>query len=349
MRLVIEKYISNREIVHYADDKALITSHFNNVFVNKDGKGYTISLPVQGWKHIFGHFRLFRRLLRLDKCNVVPVGENFNELVIIREGRVYHYDAAKRKLTQKLRLANCRNVLHQSIAVINNRELFFGEYGANPKRRAIFVYRSIDGGKSWIKVFEFPAGKIKHVHGCYWDKYEKKIWVFTGDFNGENYILVTDRDFNHVEWLGNGKQEWRACNAFFEFENVYWIMDSSLEDNFLIKLDRKTSEIIKLSAFPGPVWYIKKTIDNLYIAATACEKGNAVHDNYAHIFVSRDAEQWNEVAKFQHDGLPKGYFKFGVIGFADGKQHSKRFYLFGEALKGLDGKGAVCALKDTEL
>jgi hypothetical protein len=39
------------------------------------------------------------------------------------------------------------------------------------------------------------------------------------------------------------------------------------------------------------------------------------------------------------------YFKFGVLAFADGPQSSKEFVLFGEALKGLDGRSLIVGLE----
>jgi hypothetical protein len=336
------KNILPGEICHYASPEMMITSSYNRVFVNRNGREDSFSLPSDGWKSILGIFRLTRRALRLDKCNVVPVDGGF---VVVRQGRVYRYDEAARTLTQTLVLKNCRNVLHQSIAVIDGKELFFGEYGNNPNRAEVPVYRSTDGGRSWQPVFVFPAGRIKHVHGCYFDPIEKKVWVLTGDFKDECHILVADSEFKHIEWIGDGQQTFRTCNVFFEKDSVHWIMDSQLQDSFHIKLDRKTRKIEKKQPFPGPVWYIKRLEDGIYLAATAQEIGPGVKDGYAHLMASRDLETWQDVYLFEHDGLPKRWFKFGVIGFADGAQRSDNFYIFTEAVKGFDGRIALCAIE----
>ena len=62
--------------------------------------------------------------------------------------------------------------------------------------------------------------------------------------------------------------------------------------------------------------------------------------------VSKDLETWDDIYQFHHDRLPKRYFKFGVLGFADGYQTSNEFYMFAEAISGLDGKIAVCQLEN---
>lgn len=332
-----------REIIHYATDNLCISSQYNQVFVRKDGQETVIRLPGDGWKWIFSLSRLGRRALRLDKCNVVPVKD---DLVIIRQGVVYHYNSKEQRLTPTLNLKNCRNILHQSMLVTEQSDLFFGEYGNNASRAEVPIYRSKDSGKSWQTIFTFPAGKIKHVHGCYWDPFEQKIWVFTGDFAGECYALCTDRDFSHIEWVGDGQQAYRMCNAFFEPDSIHWVMDSQLEDSYHIRMDRKTRQVQKIALFPGPVWYIKRLTDGYFLAATAQEIGPGVHDKYSHLMVSKDLTHWEDIIQFEHDRFPKRFFKFGVIGFADGPQTSQGLYLFGEALKNMDGKSVLCQLTE---
>jgi hypothetical protein len=340
MKLNIKKII-DREICHFSSSDMMVTSKYRKIFVTKNDAEYKIRLPERWGERFCGLFRLSRRALRLDKCNVVPVE---NGLVIIRRGEVYHYDDAQKRLTHTLSLKNCRNVLHQSVAVINGKELYFGEYGNNSSRKEVPVYRSLNCGKKWEKVFVFPAGKIKHVHGCYYDPYEDMIWTLTGDFENECYVLRSDKDFNNIEWIGDGNQLYRACNVFFEEEKVHWIMDSPLQNSHHIQLDRKTRKISKGQLFPGPVWYIKRLEDGWYLAATAQEIGPGVKDQCAHLMVSKNLSEWEDVYQFHHDGFPKRYFKFGVIGFPDGQQDSGSFYIFTEAIKGLDGKTALCSI-----
>lgn len=342
MRLSIRSTLK-REIVHFASDDLVISSFHNKVFIKTNGQESMVRLPGDRWKWIFSLLRIGRRAFRLDKCNVIPVKDG---LVIIRQGIVYHYDIEKTKLTPTLKLKNCRNILHQAMLVLENGDIYFGEYGNNSSRSEVPLYRSQDFGHSWQRIYTFPAGKIKHIHGCYWDPYEKKIWVCTGDFAGECYILSADPDFQNIEWIGDGQQVFRMCNAFFKPDSIHWIMDSQLEDSYHIRMDRKTRWVQKLTLFPGPVWYIKQLEDGFYLAATAQEIGWGVHDNQSHLMVSRDLVNWEDIQQFAHDGLPKRFFKFGVVAFADGPQTSRGFYLFGEALKDLDGKSVLCQILD---
>ncbi len=124
-------------------------------------------------------------------------------------------------------------------------------------------------------------------------------------------------------------------------------MDSLTEDSHVVIFDRNNREIEKLKVLPGPVWYIKRLSDRYFLAATASEIGIGVKDHYAHLMVSKNLIGWEDIHRFEHDKLPKRYFKFGVLGFADGQQSSKSFYIFGEALKGIDGKMARYRLLDS--
>lgn len=331
----------DREIIHHADDRVLISSKYRTVFFRKDGAEKKIRLPETTVKQALGWVRLCRRLLRLDKCNVFLAHEN---LIIVRQGNVYFYDNQNDTLTHTLKLRNCRNVLHQSINTTPEGYIYFGEYGTNKERKSVPVYCSKNGGKNWEEIYTFAPSSIKHIHGCYYDKYTDKIWVCTGDFKDENWIIIADKTFKEVQKIGDGQQQFRACSLMFTENEVHWIMDSPVEPSYQIILDRKTGKTRKGKQFEGPVWYTKRLTDGYYIVSTAQEPGDGVLDDKVHLYVTKDLKHWEEIALFEHDGLPKMYFKFGVIGFADGQQSSQNFYMFLEAIKGYDGKSILCAL-----
>lgn len=332
----------NREIVHYAQNDTIITSKYRTIFYSHNNKTLKIKLPEKNALYrLFGLFRITRRTFRLDKCNVFLHSKN---LIIIRQGKVYLFDSKKNNLVQTLTLKNCRNVLHQSINTTPEGSIYFGEYGNNRNRTSVPIYCSHDNGLSWTEIYTFPAGSIKHVHGCFYDKFTNKIWVCTGDFKNENWLLVADLDFQVVEKIGDGQQRFRTCNLIFTQNKVHWLMDSQLEPSYHITMERKTKKITVGQKLMGPVWYIKELRNDIYLAATAQEIGPGVLDDKVHLYYSEDLKEWKNVRTFKHDGLPKKYFKFGVIGFADGQQTKNNFYMFFEAIKGLDGKSLNCSL-----
>ena len=332
----------DKEIIHYAEKDIILSSKYRTIFYKKKDKVVKIRLPENNYlKRLFGLFRLSRRLLRLDKCNVFF---HRNNLIIIRQGSVYLYKTDENRLIKTLKLRNCRNVLHQSINATPEGYIYFGEYGTNGDRKSVPLYCSRDGGHTWEEIYTFSAGSIKHIHGCYYDKYTDKIWVCTGDFEGENWLLVADKGFENIKKIGDGQQKFRACNLIFTEKEVHWLMDSQLEISYHIILNRRTETISIGQKFMGPIWYIKELEDIGYLAATAQEIGDGVLDDKVYLYFSTDLEEWKVIRKFEHDGFSKKYFKSGVIGFADGNQTQDAFYMFFEAIKGFDGKSLKCSL-----
>ncbi len=332
----------NREIIHFAEKDILISSKYRKIFYNDGIKERQIILPEKNVvKKFLGQFRLSRRLFRLDKCNVFYHAKN---LVIIRQGEAYYYDYHQQDLTKTLTLRNCRNVMHQSINSTPEGYIYFGEYGANNERTTVPVYRSIDGGLSWKEIYTFPEKSIKHVHGCYYDEYTDKIWVCTGDFKDESWIIVANKDFSEIKKIGDGQQKYRTCSILFTKEKVHWLMDSPIEPSHHIIFDRKTETIEIGQKLMGPAWYTKKIDDTTYLATTTREIGPGVLDNNAHLYITKDLKKWESIKQFEKDHWTMKYFKFGIIGFADGKQSLDAVHIFLEAVKKYDGKSLLCDL-----
>ncbi|MCK9414421.1 MAG: GNAT family N-acetyltransferase [Prolixibacteraceae bacterium] len=339
--LTINKII-NQEIAHYCDNQLRIFSRFNKITIQKNNsKDIIIKLPVTITQNLLGINRLARRLLRLDKSCVL---QTYNGYIAFWQNNVYHISNDSDYPLLTLTMTGCRNPLHNSIANVDGRNLYFGEYG-QPHPDGKSIYHSQDGGLTWKKVYNISCDKIRHIHSCKWDPYEEKIWVFTGDFEGQSYVLCADPDFKEIEWIGDGRQNYRAVDAVFEKDAVHWIMDSPLSEVHHIRLDRKTRKISIGQAFPGPVWYLKKLDDGIVLAGSVQEIGPSHKDQKVHLFATRNLKKWVDIAQFEHDGYKKGIMKFGVASFAEGNQSSDLFYIHFEAVKKFDGKVIECSLK----
>jgi len=337
------KEVHNSEIVHFADRDLLITSIGNVVRVCSDELVFEIVIPLSFVKKVLCRYRFVRRLLRLDKMNVTVVNKQSITLFIIYQGLIFNYIKGG-KLLPIFKLKHGRNILHNSIAIIPGDSIIFGEYFGNDTGLPVNIYKIDFSTMKCMCVYTFPAKAIRHVHSCCYDEFEKKIWVFTGDYDGECKVLVSDLEFKDVSILGDGTQTWRAVSAFFTKEYVYWIMDSPLKTSHLVKFNRKLKEIDVGCSFPGPVYYSVSLSDGKYLVATTYEPGPSVIGNSAHIYLSSDLESWEEVCSFKHDGLPTCCFKYAIIGFASGEQSLSRFFIFFEAIKGLDGKSLECSI-----
>jgi hypothetical protein len=332
--------VLNFEIAHYDSAALKIFSKFNTVtfFENEDKKEIKLPLPIV--KKILGKSRLVRRLLRLDKCCVIPTATGH---VFFWQGAVYHLSPIE-NLVKTLTLISSRNPMHNCVAQLDSRTLIFGEYG-NPHPNGKNIYRTEDGGLNWSVVYNFSCDDIRHVHNCSWDHSSQRLWIFTGDFNGQCKVISTDPNFQDIRTYGDGSQIYRATGAFFEKNYVHWIMDSPLDEVRHVRLDKKTGEIKIGQSFPGPVYYYLSCTDGVYLVCTVQEIGPSHKDKFLHVYASRNLKKWTEVARFEHDRFPKRFFKFGVGAFADGAQTSEDFVMHFEAVKGFDGKVVRLSLK----
>lgn len=334
--------LQNRtEKIHFLDDNIQISSHFNVIKYISDDIKHEVRLPINLLEKFLGLFRITRRLFRLDMCNVFLSNRN---LVILRKGLVYHFNIDDAELSIVLKLEQSRNILNQSMCETSQGDLYFGEYSMNPKQDPVNVYRSKDNGKSWSVLYTFPAGKIRHVHGCYFDKFTNKIWTLTGDFEGQNIIQCSDLNFEEIETFGDGSQSYRAVSLFFTKYEVHWIMDSPVEKNYHFSLNRNSKEVKKLDCFNGPVWYLKELVDGYYLAGSSVEIGDGVLTNNACLYLSKDLKTWEIISEFTKDKWPMPYFKWGVLAFSSGRQSSKKFTIHFEGLKKLDGKAFICSI-----
>lgn len=344
-RLMIDKILPG-EIAHFYEPKAgnTIFSTANRFWGACGHVEFSFTIPVSFEQRMKSFTRLMRRLTRTDKSNAV-----FNAardgIVILYQGLVYFYDLKTEKLKETSKLLQCRNVLHGGICVIDEG-IYFGEYGSNPTRAKVPVWGSVDDGRSWFLAYEFPEQSIRHIHGIYADPYSTSLWVPTGDFKGECYLCeVPNGNWSKLVCHGDGMQQWRSVSLLFEPDKIVWGMDSQLEISCAVVFDRKTKQITIAQSFPGPVWYKKRFLDGSAILQTSVEIGPGSLSDDVQIFYSDNLSEWSPIGQFKKDSLPKQYFKFGVVAFADGKQNSDDFVLFGEAIKGLDGKIAKAHIR----
>jgi len=328
------------EILHYYDSKKniVIESTANKFVLSIHGVEHHVSIALGFVKHLMSRIKILRRLLRLNKSNALPIFKDGNlfSIVILYQSRVWVWREGK--VTPVLDLDDCRNVMHGSILQIESGEIFFGEYGSNPKRsHSVPIFRSSDYGFSWSIVYEFFAGSIKHIHNIQWDPYEEKLWVCTGDRDGESRVIKSDKFFSKVEVVGGGDQRWRTCHFFFQPSCVVWGMDSPLEKPSIMKLDRSSLTLQRVSDVLGPVWYGRQISGVGYFITTSVEPTKYEHDKKSRIYFSANLEHWEEIFSVEKDFLPY-QFKYGSIHFSSGGDSLTDVFVGFEALRALDGK-----------
>jgi hypothetical protein len=315
------KSIERFERVHLNTDELQIFSKRNLIFM-VGARNHKITLPITRFKRMLSSIRIFRRILRLDKLNIVVSASGY---IVFWQGSIYHW-SENFGLRHKMTLKSCRNLMQNCIATIDELTFVFGEYGGS-NEEGKNIYRTRDGGLTWEILFKFSASMVDHIHSCRWDKLSERLWIFSGDENGKCWIISASLDFEDIRYFGDGTQTYRATGAFLEEKFIHWIMDSPTTNVRHVKMNKITGEIEFAQSFPGPVYYYSKTRDGVYLVCTAQEPGSAVSDEFVHIYASRNLKKWTDVGRFSHDGLPMSLFRFGVGIFPEGDFLSSDFLL----------------------
>ena len=323
------------EIIHFKGADLEIYSNFRRIFFKNKSKVSKLNMPLTFMDIVSMNIRILKRMLRTDKCNVYVLNEIENEYLIIRQGIVFHYNGIE--LKKIFNLKNCRNLLHVDIARTPNGTLYFGEYGANNNRGTVPIYRSKDNGKTWDIVYLFGENTIKHIHCVKYDPFSNKVWVFTGDKDGECKIMIAEEDFSSHRFIGDGTQKFRSCNVFFLEDKVVWMMDSPNEISYCVHFDRANESISLNFAFNGPVWYSHELNNGKFVCATSVEPGYSMQNKTAQVLLSDDLLNWKVAVEFKKDFWPVRLFKNGVVAFPIGMQDENKVLMFGEALNKFDG------------
>jgi hypothetical protein len=322
--------------VEWTDGLQFILSRRNRLFrtISLDRRFEEIgSVDQPLWKRGAMRLRPFQRLLRSMFYNVVPLPDGsifttFDRSVgVIREGR-YH------PIRGLLRPVRC---LRGACAIDGDGVLYFGEYDSNDERRPVHIYRWTAGSNALEIAHTFPAGAIRHVHGIYFDPFEKCLWCTTGDHGSEAKFLRTSDGFKTIELIGEGDETWRCVSLLFNKEAVYYGMDAEFIQNHLYRLDRRTGKREVLTPVDGPVYYSRAQGQELFFGVTAelCPSQNG---RAAAVWNITENDSARQIVSFEKDRLRKDLFMYGTLHFSLGLGVPDRFWFQAVALEGADNQ-----------
>lgn len=332
---IVKRY-SNFTIAHHVSDDGTLWASHRNWIVRKEGEKicYLAKFPFAFPRDLAGWCRPLARAFRADKCNLYC--NSAGNLLAIRAGRVYmlHDDTL---ITLFSIQGDC--ALHGGICEDEQGFTYFGEYFMNPERGPVRIWRVDPALENPEIAREFPAGRIRHVHGIFRDPYDRRaLWVTVGDLEGECHLLRTRDRFETIESFGDGSQHWRAVTLFFAPDHVCWLTDSNLEQNYACRMQRKSGALEIGQKIDCSGWYGSTTREGITIAFTTVERGPGIHRRESSVLISEDAFHWQEVHAFIKDfWRPVQLFKYGVISTPTGKMSMRNVWISGEGLVDLDG------------
>lgn len=290
-------------------------------------------LSVEGWKSSLARFQLSARLLRQYVAALVVLSDG-TRVGIARDG-IYRAAPGDSVMTCTFRPPTGWRPLN--LTVDNGDRVIFGEYGANPQRREIFIYASDDLARSFHPAFKFKAGDIRHVHNVIFDPFWDQFWVMVGDVGHEPGVGVLSKDLSTVTWIDRGHQRVRAVGALVERDCLIYGTDSEVQENYIIRLEKRSGKLSPLRGTEGSSLYATR-FGGVGIISTCVEPSRVNKSKVATAYLAIEDCQWNPLISFRKDFWPAGLFQFGTIVLPYSHYDGSLGMLSGQALSGADNK-----------
>lgn len=294
-------------------------------------------LPGGRLKSSLCRIRLLERLLHCEPRWAVPMGEK--EAVICGSSGIYRVDCETgecRKEPVPVRGKPLSAALIRGIPGFTDG-IVMGDYGTNPDRAPVSLYRRSDAG-DWQKVYTFPAGSVRHIHGIFPDPETQQVYILTGDEDQESGIYVTKDDFRTAVPLLAGSQQYRACRMIASGESILYMTDAPSEPNFIYRFSG--GKVEKVSPLSGTCIY-GAAADGMGIFSTTVEPeahaknrlaywlsskpGRGIRGRRIDVFLLGEDGTPKPVAHFTHDGLPLRLFQYGTVTFSNFHDHTVYF------------------------
>lgn len=284
--------------------------------------------------------RILNRLLRIEPSTMLLL-ENGNRVVSAKKG-IFLAKKGSRKYIKVFSIPRGNKPLN---IVLNpdTGKLYFGEYILNGRfidtqRSEVHIYKSEDHGESWQVCYTFPKNTIRHIHGVFYDKYTKKMWVTTGDRDNECLIASSSNGFKSLNILKEGAQKYRAVTLLFYKDFIVYGTDTEHEQNYIYRIDRESKNETCLQTLQGSVLMATQDSEGQAAISTAVEPSTVNNHLYAHIWTSPNGIDWEDKYSAKKDLWSARYFQYGRITFPQNAINTNKLFFSGHALQGIDNK-----------
>ena len=258
---------------------------------------------------------LGRRLARAGIHHFIPG----NPDVACMNDSIFQRMTGDKKFTRVSTVAGSR-----PLALANDGELVcYGEYRSNAKRDSVHVWGASHGSATWHPLYRFRG--VRHIHGVFFDPYDKKFWITTGDDDDEAGIWVSEDRFSTVEKVAGGSQQLRAVQLLFTEKHIYYGSDTPVAKNFIYRMERNSGRIECLQAVGSSVFFGCKVGDVLFLS-TAAEPSEINRTDAVELWCSLDGERWSLLRTFAKDRWSLRYFQYGQVLFPAGPGDGENLY-----------------------
>jgi hypothetical protein len=226
----------------------------------------------------------------------------------------------------------------RAVAVLPDGRILYGEYCLNDDRSLpVALYRTDDPRRGFVKLFEFPPGRVRHIHFVQYDPYEFCLWMGTGDQNAECGLYRSADAGTTWTLVGGGSQTWRSIGVAFTPDALYWGTDAGSDagdsPNHIVRYDRSKGIADLVQRVQGPCHGVGKLADGTLFVSTGVEGGRNEMDRAAHLWMSRDGNAWMEMFARRKNSWPL-IAQFGVLRIPPGTESGRTLHFAGLALRG---------------
>ncbi len=341
MKYEIKRFLPGIQ-VQWTFNETLWASRRDQILSSVDGgKNWTrvFTIPTQPVKRISSRIPFLRRLFRLGIRSYLQLSDR--EIIIFCNRAIF---LASRNYRNPVLLGSVRHgsgPLSKGCCVDDKGNAYYGEYWRNPQHDSVAVHLWERGGTSWDPYYVFPPGAIRHIHAVQFDPFWKKVWIATGDEDSECNIGYFDRSLAvKLKHIAAGHQNSRAVSLLFTEKYVYWGSDggrgTSVKANHIYRWCRRTEKIEQVAEVGGPVYYSTMDQAGRLFVSTVVEGAASERDRYAHLWMSVDGLNWNEVWRCSKDRYPF-LLGYGVLSFPQGSAPDSRLYVVASGVKGGHG------------
>lgn len=326
-------------------DKVFVSRGADVFAIEGKEKKIIFSFQIGGIKKILNKFKLFYRLKRSGVYSAIE----YNGLSFYSYNRqIFSFDFNKNVLTKEVDLKKGNGPLEFSVIQGIDKfdeGVYFGEYFGNADKEEIHIYKRKDIG-TWESVYTFSKGEINHIHALVPDRNQNCVWVLVGDFDDSAGIWKATDNFNKVERIVGGSQQFRSCVAFPVNEGLLYATDSQFEENHIRLLKKAAGRWESKAIFPmnGSSIYGAELKDyyvfststeprdeksNLLLSLLDNKKGPGIIKNQSDVIIcNKETLECKVLYSRKKDIFPYRLFQFGAIMFPKGKKIDNSLYAY---------------------
>ncbi len=321
-------------------------------------------VPASPLRRAAGSVRLVSRLLRAG----ISLGCNISDTqcLLAEKRRLWRLDLRDCSITldhEVQRGSRPLSITKISGVVGFDDVICYGEYSNNIERAPVNIWTR-DCHGHWKIAFTFPQGSIEHVHSVIPDQQRGLLWILTGDFGAAAGLWVARNNFEVVEPLLCGSQDYRCAWLHFAGEKIFYATDSQLQTNFLRELNISAAGAgtSVVSEINGSSIYACAVGDQLVFSTTVepgMPSGNQLLDLFerkpgpgiksrsADLMVGSPEKGFSVAASWEKDVYPPRLLQFGTISFPSGHNPTKYLYAYFTALSGVDDSTIIFEVSDS--